>query len=60
MANIDIVDDRTKRIFEGIEKGLIDSKYLANIDYVSRLLVNNPDEGEKVLSDTIKEFILCA
>ena len=42
MSNIELLDERTKRIFEGVEKGLIDAKYLANIDYVPRLLVNNP------------------
>lgn len=59
MRNVEQVDERTKRIFEGVEKGLIDSKYLANIDYVPRLLVNNPDEGEKVLTDIIKELKSC-
>ena len=59
MSNIELLDERTKRIFEGVEKGLIDAKYLANIDYVPRLLVNNPDEGEKVLTDIIKELKSC-
>lgn len=59
MLNIELLDERTKRIFEGVEKGLIDAKYLANIDYVPRLLVNNPDEGEKVLTDIIKELKSC-
>lgn len=59
MRNVEQVDERTKRIFEGVEKGLIDSKYLVNIDYVPRLLVNNPDEGEKVLTDIIKELKSC-
>lgn len=36
MSNITAIDERTRRIFEGVEKGLIDSKYLANIDYVPR------------------------
>ncbi len=53
------LDENTSRIFEGIEKGLIDSKYLANIDYVPRLLVNNSEEGEKVLTDIIKELKEC-
>ena len=53
------MDERTKRIFEGIEQGLIDSKFLANIDFVPRLLVNNPDMGEKVLTDIIKELREC-
>ncbi len=59
MSNIELLDERTKRIFDGVEKGLIDVKYLANIDYVPRLLVNNPDEGEKVLIDIIKELKSC-
>lgn len=59
MPNIEVLDEKTKRIFEGVEKGLIDAKYLANIDYVPRLLVNNPDEGEKVLTDIIKELKSC-
>lgn len=59
MADSEIMDDITKRIFNGIEKGLIDAKYLANVDYVPRLLVNNPDEGEKVLTDIIKELKSC-
>lgn len=59
MSNITAIDERTRRIFEGVEKGLIDSKYLANIDYVPRLLVNNPEEGEKVLTDIIKELKSC-
>lgn len=59
MSNIELLDERTKRIFEGVEKGLIDAKFLANIDYVPRLLVNNPDEGEKVLTDIIKELKFC-
>ena len=59
MSNIELLDERTKRIFDGVEKGLIDAKYLANIDYVPRLLVNNPDEGEKVLTDIIKELKSC-
>ena len=59
MSNIELLDERTKRIFEGVEKGLIDAKFLANIDYVPRLLVNNPDEGEKVLTDIIKELKSC-
>lgn len=59
MLNVEILDERTKRIFEGVEKGLIDAKFLANIDYVPRLLVNNPDEGEKVLTDIIKELKSC-
>lgn len=59
MGNLELLEKSTKRIFEGIEKGLIDSKYLANIDYVPRLLVNNPEEGEKVLTDIIKELKSC-
>lgn len=43
-----------KEYLKVFKKGLIDSKYLANIDYVPRLLVNNPYEGEKVLTDIIK------
>lgn len=53
------LDENTSRIFEGVRTGLIDSKFLANIDYVPRLLVNNPDEGEKVLTDIIKELKEC-
>lgn len=59
MSNMELYDAVTKKIFDGIEKGLIDSKYIANIDYVPRLLVNNPDDGEKVLTDIIKELKSC-
>ena len=38
MSNIGYFDERTKMIFEGVEKGLIDAKYLANL---ARKLVYN-------------------
>lgn len=48
-----------RKIYEGIENGLINNKALVDIDYVPSLLVNNPDNGVKVLTDIISELKKC-
>ena len=44
---------------KGIEHGFIDSKSEASVDYIPRLLTNEPEKGNKVLFEVKKELAKC-
>lgn len=44
---------------KGIEHGFIDSNTEASIDYIPRLLTNEPEKGNKVLFEVTKELSNC-